>query len=114
MRRLARANAVLAKIESEDVMILDGLAIGQPKTKVMAQVLSALGAERGCLLALESPNASLHLSCRNLPRAETMVVDELHAYAVLRRKKLVFTRLAFERFAASLGGLPWARGGDRN
>lgn len=111
MRRLARANAVLAKLQAEDVLILDGLSLSQPKTKTMAGIFAALGAERGCLLAVEAPNANVHLSCRNLPRSQAMVVDDLNAYAVLRRKKLVFTKPAFERFTASLAGLPWGSGG---
>ena len=97
MRRLARDSAILAKIQANDVLILDELQCPEPKTKVFAAVLSALGVERGCLLALHELDRNIHLSGRNVPNSDIRVLDDLNAYEVLRRRKLVFTKPAFER-----------------
>ncbi len=104
MRRLARNNAILTKIQSNDALILEDLACSEPKTKVVATALSAVGAERGCTLATHELDRNVYLSGRNIPRTDVRVVDELTAYEILRRRKMVFTRPAFDRFRAGLAG----------
>ncbi len=99
MRRLARNSAILAKIESDGVMILDDLQCPEPRTKVFAAMLSALGIENGCLLAMHEHDVNVYRSGRNVPRTDIRVVEELNAYEVLRRPKVIFTRPAFERLA---------------
>jgi large subunit ribosomal protein L4 len=97
MRRLARNSAILAQIQDNGVVVLDGLSCPEPKTKVFASMLSALGVDRGCVLALEEHNNNIYRSGRNVPNIDIRVVNDLSAYDVLRRPKLIFTRLAFER-----------------
>ena len=58
MRRLARDNAILAKIQANEVMILEDLRCPQPKTKVFASMLSALGIDRGCLVAMHEADSN--------------------------------------------------------
>lgn len=100
MRRLARGNAVLAKIQSSDALIIDDLRCPEPKTKLVADMLASVGADRGCVLATHELDRHVYLSGRNIPKTEVRVVDELTAYEVLRRKKLVMTRPAFDRLTA--------------
>ncbi len=102
MRRLARNQAVLAKIQSQDALILDGLRFDEPKTKRFASMLKAIQADRGCLLATQGSDANLYRSGRNIPRTEVRDVAELNAYDVLARRRLVFTREAFAAFRATL------------
>jgi len=110
MRRLARNNAVLAKIRSDRVLVVDSIECSEPKTKVVAGMLKALGIKRGCLLALEGLNRNVFLSGRNLPATDIRTVDELSAFEVLRRPQVVFSRPALERLihgapaAAPAGG----------
>ena len=47
MRRLARANALLAKLVDQQVKVVDGLAFDAPKTKQFTQVLKALQVDGG-------------------------------------------------------------------
>ncbi len=104
MRRLARNQAVLSKIQSADALILDGFRLAAPKTKPFAQMLAALSADRGCVLATPGVDVNLYRSGRNIPRTEILDVAELNAMHVLSRRKLIFTREAFARFCASLDG----------
>ena len=99
-RRLARNSAILARIRDNDALIIDPLEIHAPKTRELAKVLRAVGAHEGCVLALGEPNDAVLKSGRNLPNTEIRPVNELCAYEVLRRKKLVFTRSAFEKLLA--------------
>ena len=97
MRRLARDSAILAKIEAAEVMVIEDLACAEPKTRLLAAILVRLGVDRGCLLALGERDRNVYLSGRNIPKTEVRVVDDLNAYEVLRRRKLIFTKPAFER-----------------
>ncbi len=103
MRRLACQSAILAKIHANDVMIVDELACPEVKTKTLAAMLSALDADRGCIVATHELDRTVYLSGRNIPKTEIRCVDELCAYEVLRRRKLVFTRTAFDRLVQGAG-----------
>src|SRR3954467_6684252 len=55
-RRLARNSAILSKIQSKDIRVVDGITLEQPKTKFVAQIFKALGIDRTCLLAIAERN----------------------------------------------------------
>lgn len=97
MRRLARNSAILAKIKSNDAIIVSDMQFSEIKTKAVAAMLSSLGVDRGCVLATHEWNDTVVRSARNIPDTDVRVVDELGAYEVLRRRKLIFTKSAFER-----------------
>ncbi|MCP4251777.1 MAG: 50S ribosomal protein L4 [bacterium] len=105
MRRLARNNAILTKILSQDAAVVEGLAFEVPKTQRMAELVASLGAEAGCVIALHEPDANVHKSGRNLPKTEVRLVNELNAYEILRRRKLIFSRPAFDLLAQDPVGL---------
>jgi large subunit ribosomal protein L4 len=96
MRRLARNNAILAKLVSGDVVVVEDLAFEKPRTKLFASMLTALGGDRGCVLAMKDLDRNIFLSGRNITKADVKPVRELNAYDVLRRKKLIFTKEAFD------------------
>lgn len=99
MRRLACSSAILARIHAEDVLVVDELVCAAPKTKIFAGMLSALGVDRGCLFAIHERDEVVHRCGRNIPDTDIRVVDDLNAYEVMRRPKVVFTRAAFEKIA---------------
>lgn len=103
MRRLARNQAVLAKIQSADALIVEGLKIETPKTAPFARMLVAVKADRGCVVATNGPDLGVYKSGRNIPRTEVTDVAALNAYQILARRKLVFTRDAFEKFKQLVG-----------
>ena len=99
VRRLARNSAILAKIQAEEVMVVDRLEYPEPKTKQFAAMLSALGVEAGCLVAMHEPDDGVYRSGRNIPGTAIRMVEDLNAYDVLRKPKLIFTKRALERLA---------------
>ena len=103
MRRLACQSAILAKIHANEVVIIDDFVCPEVKTKTLATLLSAIEANRGCVVATHELDRAVYLSGRNIPKTEIRSVDELCAYEVLRRRKLVFTRPAFERLIKGAG-----------
>lgn len=108
MRRLARNQAVLAKIQSSDALIVDGLKLEAPKTSRLAEVLKKVQAERGCVFATAGVDPVLYKSGRNIPRTEIRDVAELNAFDILSRRKLIFTREAFAAFCQTVAGVAQA------
>lgn len=104
MRRLARNQAVLAKIKGESAVIIDGLAFEQPRTARFHKMLQSIHALNGCTFAINGCDAILYKSGRNIPRTRIMDVAELTVMDILSRPKLVFTREAFAAFRESLNG----------
>src|SRR5919107_4877425 len=58
-KRLARNSALLVKIQSNDVRVIDNLAVDAPKTKVVADMYKALGIDRSVLFALPERNDNI-------------------------------------------------------
>jgi len=95
-RRLARNSAILAKMQSEDAVIIDQLSFETPKTSDLVRILHNLKIERSCLVATENYDTGVYKSARNIPRVEILAAEQLNAGDILRRQKLLFTRAALE------------------
>lgn len=95
--KLATRMALLSKFQDGEAIVLDSLSVDQPKTKVIADMLKALGVDRqGCLLAIRDNDAVLWKSARNIPTLNVAPARELNAYDLLRQKRLVVTKDAMD------------------
>jgi large subunit ribosomal protein L4 len=99
-RRLARNSAILSKIESQDIRIVDQIVFTEAKTRHMAKVYKALGIERTCLLALAGPDAIIEKSARNLPSTTLTTVSQLNAWDIVRNRTLLLTKAGLEQLLA--------------
>ena len=96
-RRLATRMALLSKFQDEEAFIVDGLSLEAPKTKAVADLLKKVGVvEQSCLIATAGVDTFLYLSSRNIDRVEIMPTNELNTLSVLKQKRLMLTRQAFE------------------
>ena len=96
MRRRALESAILAKILGEDLLVVEGLRADQPKTKVVAEVLKKREINRSCVLALGEHDPNLYKSARNLPDVTVRAADQLNAFDVATRQKMLATREAMD------------------
>ena len=94
MRRKALDSAILAKILGQDLLVVEGLKVDQPKTKFMAGVLKNLKINRSCLLALSQHDPLLYKSSRNIPDLTVRIAADLNAFDVVTRQKMLMTREA--------------------
>jgi large subunit ribosomal protein L4 len=94
-RRLARDSAILAKLLSNDVVVVDKLEFEKPRTHDFAEVLGNLKIDRSCLVTVSSADENLHKSARNIPRIAVMPVAELNAGDICGHRKMLFTKEAF-------------------
>lgn len=94
-RRLARDSAILAKLLSNNVVVVDGLNFEKPKTKDFIGILNNLKIERSCLVTISSEDVNLCKSANNIPKVTVMPVDELNAGDICNYRKMLFTKEAF-------------------
>ena len=94
-RRLATRSAILAKLLSESVVVIDQLDFAQPKTKDFVQVLGNLKIDRSCLVAVPGRDDNLYKSARNIPKVGVMLVSDLNAGDICSKQKMLFTKEAF-------------------
>ena len=94
-RRLARDSAILAKLLSNNVVVVDGLNFEKPKTKDFIGVLNNLKIERSCLVTINSADVNLYKSAKNVPKVAVMPVGELNAGDICNYRKMLFTKEAF-------------------
>ena len=99
-RRLARNSAILSKIQSNDIRVIDAIALDQPKTKLMAGVFKALGIDRSVLLALPGRDENLERSARNIDRTTLTTVDQLNAWDIIKNRTLLMTKAGLEKILA--------------
>jgi large subunit ribosomal protein L4 len=96
MRRAALDSAILAKLLGNDLMVLDGLKIDAPKTKAMSGLMKNLKIDRSCLLTLAERDRNVYLSSRNLGNVKVMTAQELNAFDVATRQKMLVTSEAMK------------------
>ena len=99
-RRLARNSAILSKIQSQDIRVIDAIKLDQPKTKLVAQMFKALGIDRSCLVALDGHDQSLERSARNIDRTTLTTVAQLNAWDILKNRTLLVTRNGLQQILA--------------
>jgi large subunit ribosomal protein L4 len=100
VRKLARNNAILMKLQGNDVRVVNEIKLSEPKTKLMAQVYKALGIDRSCLLALNGRDENLERSARNLDRTTVTTVAQLNAWDILNNRTLLLTKAGLEQILA--------------
>jgi large subunit ribosomal protein L4 len=96
--RLAMKMALLTKFQDDQAVLLSGWDCSEPKTKVVAQSLSALGVASGSvLLATDGVDANLWRSARNIAGVRVLPAGDLNAWDLLRHRKLVVTVAAMDQ-----------------
>jgi len=95
--RIATRMALLAKLQDQEVVVVDDLAFDSPRTKEMAGVLKALNlGETTCLVGTAGLQPTVYKSARNIRGVEILPTADFNAYAILRPKKVLLTRAALD------------------
>ena len=94
VRRLAFKSAMTAKLNAGDIIVVDEIALKEGKTKLMAQVLKNLKAERKALVVLPERDENVVRATGNLAEASTTYVNTLNVYDILNAGKVILTKAA--------------------
>jgi large subunit ribosomal protein L4 len=103
MRRLALRSALSVKVEEGKVSVIEALAIEEPKTRVMADLLRAVGVEETVLLVLPASNDVVARSVNNLPWAKVVLAHNLNLYDLFTHDQLLIAKDALEQLEETFG-----------
>lgn len=103
VRRLAIKSALSSKVKEQELIVLENLALEQPKTREMVQVLKNLGANKKALLVTDQIDENAALAVRNIPGVKLIHADGVNVLDVLYHDKLVITRGAANRVEEVFG-----------
>jgi large subunit ribosomal protein L4 len=103
MKRLALRGALTAKLNDEQVKVVDDLGPDDFRTRDLVASLEALGAGDGTgrrvLLVAFGRDEQLELSARNLPRVEILLADSLNVVDLLRADIVLIEEPALARMS---------------
>lgn len=92
-RKSAIRSALSAKAKEGGIKIVEGLGVGEAKTKQAVQMLKALGvADQRCLLVLGAKSDVLMKATRNIPGVKTAVAKDLNIHDILSFDTLVIDK----------------------
>lgn len=103
MRRAALRSALSAKAEAGDIVMLDGVALDAPKTKVMAAVHTTLVGRHSALLLLAERNENVEKSARNLAAMKTLRANYVNVRDLLGYDKVLIPLDALDVLKGFLG-----------
>jgi large subunit ribosomal protein L4 len=103
MRRLALKCVLSAKVKEERLKIVEGLELHEPKTKVMAEFLSAMKVDRPALVATAAVDSKIVLAARNIPGVKTLPVSQLNVVDLLSYGMLIVSADAAKRMVELWG-----------
>jgi large subunit ribosomal protein L4 len=96
MRRKANRNALLAKLIDNEVRIIDDLSFTSPKTKDVQAMISALGIDRSCLLAVSIDNENARRGAGNIEDVTVANAAQLTCWDMLNHRYLVIAKSDLE------------------
>lgn len=92
VRRLAMKSAFSSKAAANEIIVLDSLTTDSYKTKVIADMLKAVGSDKKALIVLPEVDSKVIASARNIPGVKTAQVNTLNVYDMLNADKLIIVK----------------------
>ncbi|MDD6683532.1 MAG: 50S ribosomal protein L4 [Clostridiales bacterium] len=96
VRRLAMKSALTSKFNEGSIIVVDEIKLADAKTKLMAEVLKNLGAEKKALLVLGGKDESVIRASKNIPTVKDAYVNTINVYDLLNADKIVVLKAAME------------------
>jgi large subunit ribosomal protein L4 len=96
-KKAALKAALSRKLKREQILVVDSLALAEPKTKLLAQTMGALGIEGKALIIDSVENVNLVLASRNHPKLQMVDPLKVNVYDIVNSKFVVFTQSALKK-----------------
>lgn len=100
---LARKSALSYKAKDNEIIVVDNFDLSAPKTKDFVNITKNLKVDgKKTLVVLPEVNKNVHLSARNLQKAEIMSASNINTYKILNADVLVITEASLEKIESVL------------
>ena len=100
-RRLALQTALSLKVDSNEMIVLENLAMDSVSTKNMAKILGDLEI-KSAIIVLDQADDKVSLSARNIPNIKVCLVEGVNAYDLLAHENLIVTESALKKIEEKL------------
>ena len=97
VKQIAMFSALSSKVANNEMVVVDAIVAESYKTKVMAAMLTAVGAGKKALVVLEAPNAMVVKSLANIPGVKVAYANTLNVYDILNCNTIVFAQAAVQK-----------------
>ncbi len=94
VKRIALKSALTSKVLDGNLIVIDNIATEEYKTKKIAAMLKALGADKKALIVLPAADAKVVASAKNIPGVKTAIPGTLNAYDILKYDKFIVAKEA--------------------
>jgi len=111
MRQLALRCVLSAKVGDGELIVLEQLKLGEPKTREMARILATSGVDSSALVVTAEPEENVVKAARNLIGIKTLPANLLNVVDILSHKRLLMTVAAI-RMVERLWGKRLSQGGS--
>ena len=102
-KRVALFSALSKKVADNEVIVIDNLAVENGKTKEMVAFLEAFKLEKTVLMVMGDNNVNVIRSARNIQTVETLPVEQLNTYDVVRNAVIVIAQSAIAKLEEVYG-----------
>ena len=96
-KRVAMQSALSSKVAAEEMVVIDAITATEYKTKVMADMLKAVGFQKKALVVLEEKNDCVYKSLSNIAGVKIAYVNTLNVYDILNCNLFVVAKGAAEK-----------------
>ena len=97
IRRLAMKSALTCKVNDEEIIVLDKIEFAEAKTKLVAQMLKALGSEKKALIVTKDADQSIVRAASNIPGVKVAHVGCLNVLDILNCDKFIISQDAVKK-----------------
>ena len=97
VKRIALKSALSDKVATDSMIVVDAITAKEYKTKVMADMLKAIGAGKKALVVLAEKDEKVVASLANIPGVKTAYVNTINAYDILNADTFVAAKAAAEK-----------------
>ena len=94
VKRVALYSALSAKMAASEIVVVDAITTESYKTKVMVDMLKAVGAKKKTLVVLDELNDMVIKSFANIPGVKTVQANMLNVYDILNCDTFLMTKAA--------------------
>ena len=94
VRRLAIKSVFSDKVATSDLIVVDNISVDSYKTKVIVEMLKALGVEKKALIVMPEHNDK---SAANIPGVKTALVNTINVYDIVNCDKFIVAKDAIAK-----------------
>ncbi len=97
VKQIAMFSALSSKVANNEMVVVDSIVAESYKTKVIASMLTAIGADKKALVVLDAKNDMVAKSLANIPGVKVAYTNTLNVYDILNCNTIVFAQAAVQQ-----------------